>query len=85
MNYNHDNSECFCQACGNNSLNECINEMCDLCYDDENLLYFCYLCEHYYNYKDIENICKKYIDSINKIKRFIKNKIIKNENNKYNC
>lgn len=77
MNYKHDDSECFCQECSNNSLNKNIIEMCNLCYDDENVLYFCYLCSNYMNYKDINNICKKYTDSANKIKKFIKTKIVK--------
>lgn len=82
MNYKHDSSECFCQECGNNSLDHNINEMCDMCYDDNNLLYFCYLCQDYFNYTDINNICIKYIESANKIKNFIKSKSsVKNENN----
>lgn len=73
MEYNHDDNECFCQMCGNNSLDNSINEMCELCYDDNSLVYFCYLCQNYYNCNDINNICVKYIYSANVIKKNIKN------------
>jgi len=66
--YSHDDTECFCIDCGNNSLNA-ENEMCEKCYDDNNLRYFCYNCNNYYNYLDINNICHIYIQSANKIKK----------------
>lgn len=78
MNYNHDDTECFCKECGNNSLNS-ETEMCDNCYDDNNILYYCYICNNYYNYINIENVCDKYIISSNIIKKYIKKYI----NNKH--
>ena len=66
--YLHDDTECFCFECGNNSLNA-EHEMCEKCYDDNNLRYFCYYCNNYYNYLEINNICNIYIQSANKIKK----------------
>lgn len=77
MNYYHNDEECFCYECGNNSLYLNI-EMCNYCYDDTNLVYFCYLCNGYYNYLEINNICKKYIISANIIKKYLKYWILKN-------
>lgn len=68
-NYNHDDTECFCQECGNNSLN-LESEMCNDCYNDDNILYYCYICNNYYNYINIEKICNKYIQSANIIKQY---------------
>lgn len=68
--YNHDNNECFCNYCGNNSLNN--NEMCKYCYDDFNIIYHCYICNKYYNYINIEKTCNKFIKSSNIIKKFFK-------------
>jgi hypothetical protein len=68
--YNHDNSEAFCKYCGNTSLND--KDMCKLCYDDLNILFHCYICNNYYNYENIENICIKYIYSSNIIKKYYK-------------
>lgn len=72
MDYFHDNTECFCRECGNNSLN-LEEEMCEYCYDDNNILYYCYICNNYYNYIDIDSICIKYIEAANIIKAFLKN------------
>lgn len=82
MNYTHDDTECFCKYCGNNSLDHDDN-MCEYCYDDNNLIYYCYICNKYYNYINIEKICIKYINSANIIKKFLKNKIDNILLNKY--
>jgi len=71
FNYQHDDSECFCNHCGNNNyLND--DEMCNYCYDDLSLLYYCYICNNYYNYEKILNICPKYIQASNIIKKWFK-------------
>jgi hypothetical protein len=72
MNYNHDDSECFCRVCGNSSIDNKNEDMCKYCYDDSKLLYYCILCNNYFNYINIENVCYKYIESVNIIKRFFK-------------
>lgn len=69
--YLHDDTECFCYYCGNsNQTNN--NELCNYCYDDESLRYFCYLCSNYYNYHQIDNYCIIYINASNIIKKFFK-------------
>ena len=72
MNYTyvHYNTECFCVECGNNSLNTDQDMSDDCCYNDDNIRYFCYLCNNYYNYNDINNICITYVNASNIIKRF---------------
>lgn len=77
-NYLHDNTECFCIYCGNNSqLN--YTEMCNYCYDDLSLTYYCYICNNYYNYSDINEICSKYITANNIIKKYVKAYLFKNK------
>lgn len=70
-NFDHNSDECFCYECGNNSLYNTF-DMCDYCYDDNNLIYYCYLCNGYYNYNEINNICDIYINSSNIIKKYLK-------------
>ncbi len=72
MDYTHDSNECFCLYCGNNSLDQFNEDMCEKCYDDNNIRYYCYICNNYYKYTYINNICIKYILSANIIKKFIK-------------
>jgi hypothetical protein len=78
-NYTHDDTECFCIHCGNNS--QLIkDEMCEYCYDDLSLRYYCYTCNNYYNYQQIINLCPTYIDAINKIKKFLKKHLYSKNN-----
>lgn len=71
MNYNHNDEECFCLYCGL-SNNSNTNDMCEYCYDDLSISYFCYLCNSYYNYIDISNVCPIYIEKSNIIKKWFK-------------
>ncbi len=69
--YTHDDTECFCTYCGNtNLLND--HEMCEYCYDDNSISYYCYLCNNTYNYHNIKNPCIIYINASNLIKKFFK-------------
>lgn len=79
-NYLHDDTECFCIHCGNNNLLN-NDEMCNYCYDDLSLRYYCYICNNYYNYENIEKICIKYTNASNIIKNFIKYYLLKKINN----
>lgn len=71
MNYRHDDTECFCRYCANNSLDTENIDMCNYCYDDNNLLYYCYICNNYYNHLDICKICPKYLDAKKIIQKFL--------------
>ena len=46
--------------------------MCEYCYDDNSISYYCYLCNNTYNYHNIKNPCIIYINASNLIKKFFK-------------
>lgn len=69
--YYHNSDECFCYYCGNNSLDN-NTEMCEFCYDDNNLIYFCYQCSKYCKYNNINNICSYYNHAANIIIKLFK-------------
>ena len=66
--YYHDTSKCYCKQCYNASYNEQL--MCMCCYDDNNILYYCNICDNIYNYVEIDNICIKYFLAVKKIEKF---------------
>lgn len=66
--YLHDASKCYCKRCYNASYNN--NVMCECCFDDNNILYYCNICDNIYNYVEIEHICIKYLLAVKTIEAF---------------